>query len=362
MGIRVLGPDINESLNNFSSNKAGDVRFGLAAVKGVGEAAVESIVAERNKNGKFKDIYDFFERVNYTAVNRKCLENIAYAGGFDSISGFHRCKFFGTDLRDSSSTTFIEQLVRYGQRFQSEKDNAQQSLFGGGEGVVDIQHPVIPACQDWSTLETLGKEREMIGLYLSAHPLDDYAVIIRNMCKTQLSDLDNLESLRGQEIAVAGMVIATQNLVTKTGKPWGKFTLEDYNGTHEFALFSKDYENFRKYLFNDYFLFIRGKVQPKPYNDKELEFKIISMVQLQEMRDTIKEMIVQLPIEEVTEAFIHDLTERVRESKGDTLLRLNVYDRGAQVSLRLFSKSHKVSLSQSLVGYLDDNSIHYSIA
>ena len=138
--------------------------------------------------------------------------------------------------------------------------------------------------------------------------------------------------------------------------------LEDYNGTHEFALFGKDYENFRKYLFNDYFLFIRGKVQPKPYNDKELEFKIISMVQLQEMRDTIKEMIVQLPIEEVTEAFIHDLTERVRESKGDTLLRLNVYDRGAQVSLRLFSKSHKVSLSQSLVGYLDDNSIHYSIA
>ena len=363
MGIRVLGPDINESLNNFSSNKEGDVRFGLAAVKGVGEAAVESIVAERNKNGKFKDIYDFFERVNYTAVNRKCLENIAYAGGFDSISGFHRCKFFGTDLRDSSSTTFIEQLVRYGQRFQSEKDNAQQSLFGGGEGVVDIQHPVIPACQDWSTLETLGKEREMIGLYLSAHPLDDYAVIIRNMCKTQLSDLDNLESLRGQEIAVAGMVIATQNLVTKTGKPWGKFTLEDYNGTHEFALFSKDYENFRKYLFNDYFLFIRGKVQPKPYNDKELEFKITSMVQLQEMRDTmIKEMVVLLPVEDVTEMLIRDLTAKVRESKGDTLLRLSVYDREAQVSLRLFSKSHKVSLTQSLVGYLEDNNINYSIA
>ena len=363
MGIRVLGPDINESLNNFSSNKEGDVRFGLAAVKGVGEAAVESIVAERNKNGKFKDIYDFFERVNYTVVNRKCLENIAYAGGFDSISGFHRCKFFGTDLRDSSSTTFIEQLVRYGQRFQSEKDNAQQSLFGGGEGVVDIQHPVIPACQDWSTLETLGKEREMIGLYLSAHPLDDYAVIIRNMCKTQLSDLDNLESLRGQEIAVAGMVIATQNLVTKTGKPWGKFTLEDYNGTHEFALFSKDYENFRKYLFNDYFLFIRGKVQPKPYNDKELEFKITSMVQLQEMRDTmIKEMVVLLPVEDVTEMLIRDLTAKVRESKGDTLLRLSVYDREAQVSLRLFSKSHKVSLTQSLVGYLEDNNINYSIA
>ena len=362
MGIRVLGPDINESLNNFSSNKEGDVRFGLAAVKGVGEAAVESIVAERNKNGKFKDIYDFFERVNYTAVNRKCLENIAYAGGFDSISGFHRCKFFGTDLRDSSSTTFIEQLVRYGQRFQSEKDNAQQSLFGGGEGVVDIQHPVIPACQDWSTLETLGKEREMIGLYLSAHPLDDYAVIIRNMCKTQLSDLDNLESLRGQEIAVAGMVIATQNLVTKTGKPWGKFTLEDYNGTHEFALFSKDYENFRKYLFNDYFLFIRGKVQPKPYNDKELEFKITSMVQLSEMRDTmIKEMYIQLAIEDITREMIEELMHRIKESEGSTTLRVNVYDRDAQVSVNMFSKRHKVSLTSNLVSFLEDNEIKYTI-
>ena len=362
MGISVMGPDINESMRTFSSNAAGDVRFGLAAVKGVGAAAVESIIAERKANGPFKDIYDFVERVNYSLVNRKCLENLAYAGAFDSISDFARCKYFGVDLRDSSGITFIEQLMRYGQRYQSEKNNAQQSLFGGDTGTTDITPPVIPACAEWSQLEKLNKEREVIGLYLSAHPLDDYKVIIRNMCKTQVGDLDHLDELKGKEIAVAGMVVGVQNLMTKTGKPWGKFKLEDYNGGHEFALFGKDYENFRKYLFPDYFLFVRGRVQAKPYNDKELEFKIISMVQLQEMRDTIKEMIVQLPIEEVTEAFIHDLTERVRESKGDTLLRLNVYDRGAQVSLRLFSKSHKVSLSQSLVGYLDDNSIHYSIA
>ena len=361
MGISVMGPDINESMRTFSSNAAGDVRFGLAAVKGVGAAAVESIIAERKANGPFKDIYDFIERVNYSLVNRKCLENLAYAGAFDSISDFARCKFFGVDLRDSNGITFIEQLMRYGQRFQTEQNNAQQSLFGGGEHV-DIQRPVLPACADWSQLEKLTKEREMVGLYLSAHPLDDYKIIIDHMCKTQLSELENLDPLKGQEIAVAGMVVGVQNLMTKTGKPWGKFKLEDYNGGHEFALFGKDYENFRKYLFPDYFLFVRGRVQAKPYNDKELEFKIISMVQLQEMRDTIKEMIVQLPIEEVTEALIRDLTEKVKESKGDTLLRLNVYDRGAQVSLRLFSKSHKVSLTQSLVGYLDDNSIHYSIA
>ena len=362
MGIRVLGPDINESMRTFSSNKSGDVRFGLGAVKGVGEAAVESIIAERNANGRFKDIYDLMERVNFTAVNRKCFENLAYAGGFDSISGFHRGKFFGADARDNTGITFIEQLMRYGQRFQAEKNNAQQSLFGGG-GQVDIQRPVLPACADWTQLETLAKEREMIGLYLSAHPLDDYKVIINHMCKTQLTELENLEPFKGQEIAVAGMVVSVQNLMTKTGKPWGKFVLEDYNGTHEFALFGKDYENFRKYLFSDYFLFIRGRVQPKPYNDKELEFKIISMVQLSEMRDTmIKELHVQLPVQEVTQELIGDLSERVREARGETLFRVNVYDRDAHVSLSLFSKSYKVSLTQSLVGYLEDNDIKYSIA
>ena len=362
MGIRVLGPDINESMRTFSSNKAGDVRFGLEAVKGVGEAAVASIIAERNANGRFKDIYDLMERVNFSAVNRKCFENLAYAGGFDSISGFHRGKFFGADARDNTGVTFIEQLMRYGQRFQAEKNNAQQSLFGGG-GHVDIQRPVLPACADWSQLETLAKEREMIGHYLSAHPLDDYKIIINHMCKTQLTELENLEALKGQEIAVAGMVVSVQNLITKTGKPWGKFVLEDYNGTHEFALFSRDYENFRKYLFSDYFLFVRGRVQPKPYNDKELEFKIISMVQLSEMRDTmIKEMNVLLPVEDVTPTLVRELTEKVKEAKGETLFRISVIDREAHVSLSLFSKSHKVSLTQSLVSYLDDNEIKYSIA
>ena len=360
MDIRVLGPDINESMRTFSANAAGDVRFGMAAVKGVGEAAVDSIIAEREANGRFKDIYDFVERVNFSLVNRKCLENLAYAGAFDSISGFPRCKFFGADARESSGMTFLEQLMRYGQRFQVEKNNAQQSLFGGADHV-DIQHPLVPACADWSQLETLNKEREVIGLYLSAHPLDDYAIIMRNMCKTQLSELQNLEALKGQEIAVAGMVISVQNLLTKNGKPWGKFTLEDYNGTHEFALFGKDYENFRKYLYTDYFLFIRGKVQPRPYNDKELEFKIVSMMQLSELSESIKEMHVQLPVEEVTRTLIDELAARVRESKGQTVLRLNLYDRESQVSLNLFSKSYKVGITRELVSYLDDHSIRYSI-
>ena len=361
MGINVLGPDINESMLQFSANKQGDVRFGLAAIKGVGEAAVESIIAERTKNGRFKDIYDFIERVDYSLVNRKCLENIAYAGGYDSISGFSRCKFFGVDQRDNNGVTYIEQLMRYGQRYQSEKNNAQQSLFGGDTGTTDITPPVIPACAEWSQLEKLNKDREVIGLYLSAHPLDDYKVIIRNMCKTQVGDLDHLDELKGKEIAVAGMVVAVQNLTTKTGKPWGKFKLEDYNGTHEFALFGKDYENFRKYLFSDYFLFIRGRVQPRPYNDQELEFRITSMMQLSELQEAVKEVHVQLAVEEITRDLIARMGRSVKEAKGNTLLRLNVYDRQAQVSLNLFSKSYKVSLTQELVSFFEDNDIKYTV-
>ena len=361
MGINVLGPDINESMLQFSANKQGDVRFGLAAIKGVGEAAVESIIAERTKNGRFKDIYDFIERVDYSLVNRKCLENIAYAGGYDSISGFSRCKFFGVDQRDNNGVTYIEQLMRYGQRYQSEKNNAQQSLFGGDTGTTDITPPVIPACAEWSQLEKLNKEREVIGLYLSAHPLDDYKVIIRNMCKTQVGDLDHLDELKGKVIAVAGMVVAVQNLTTKTGKPWGKFKLEDYNGTHEFALFGKDYENFRKYLFSDYFLFIRGRVQPRPYNDQELEFRITSMMQLSELQEAVKEVHVQLAVEEITRDLIARMGRSVKEAKGNTLLRLNVYDRQAQVSLNLFSKSYKVSLTQGLVSFFEDNDIKYTV-
>ncbi len=361
MGINVLGPDINESMLQFSANKQGDVRFGLAAIKGVGEAAVESIIAERTKNGRFKDIYDFIERVDYSLVNRKCLENIAYAGGYDSISGFSRCKFFGVDQRDNNGVTYIEQLMRYGQRYQSEKNNAQQSLFGGDTGTTDITPPVIPACAEWSQLEKLNKEREVIGLYLSAHPLDDYKVIIRNMCKTQVGDLDHLDELKGKEIAVAGMVVAVQNLTTKTGKPWGKFKLEDYNGTHEFALFGKDYENFRKYLFSDYFLFIRGRVQPRPYNDQELEFRITSMMQLSELQEAVKEVHVQLAVEEITRDLIARMGRSVKEAKGNTLLRLNVYDRQAQVLLNLFSKSYKVSLTQELVSFFEDNDIKYTV-
>ncbi|MFI3304660.1 MAG: DNA polymerase III subunit alpha [Rikenellaceae bacterium] len=362
MGIKVLGPDINESRHAFSANTEGHVRFGMGGIKGVGDAAVASIVDERERNGAYTTIENFMERVNFSSVNRKCLESIAYAGGFDAISGIHRSIFFAPDPQ--SNITYLEMLIRYGQRIQAEKNNAQQSLFGGDSGSVDIAAPKPPiGALEWSTIDTLKKERDVIGLYLSAHPLNEFDVIIKHMCKTQLADLSNLDALMDQEITVAGMVTSVQNLMTKTGKPWGKFILEDYNGAHEFMLFGKDYESFRQFLYPDYFIYIKARVQEHPFRPGNTELKINSMTQLSEVRDTmIKELTLHLHAQKITSELIQGLAERVKESSGSTKLRVRVYDTESGSSLGMASQRLKVSLSKELVGYLDDKYIKYTIS
>ena len=353
-------------MKTFSANRQGDIRFGMAAIKGMGEAAAESIIAEREKNGPYKNIYDFFERVNYSVVNRKALENLAYAGAFSSIADFHRSKFFAPDQRDSSGGTFIEALIRYGQRVQAERNNAQQSLFGGG-GMVDIQPPTVPVSLDWSQIQTLNYEREMMGLYLTAHPLDEYKLIIDNMCKTPLSALTDLNALRGQEVCVAGLVVNAQaELTTRTGKNFGKLTLEDYNSSFEFAFFGKDYENYRKFIYPNYYLMVRCKIQPRPYQkegeEERLEVKVLSIMQLQEVRETmIRELHVGMPIEQLSDRFIEDFTALVKKNKGNTTLRMMLYDREG-VSLRLFSKRFRVDVSQELIDYLNEQELTYTIS
>ncbi len=361
MGISVLGPDVNKSLQRFSTDADGNVRFGLAAVKGVGEGAVMNIVQERKANGPFTSIYDFVERVNLQSVNKKTMENLALAGAFDSLSGFHRSKFFCTEGREGDPT-FMELLMRYGSRVQAEKHNSQQSLFGGDSGSVDIQKPQPPTCPEWNKLETLNKEKEMIGIYLSSHPLDDYSVLIRNFCNTPLSDLNELSHLNGKEIVTAGMVTNVQHMTTKTGKPFGRFTMEDYNGSYQFVLFDKDYENFRRYLYNDYYLLIRGKVKPKMWNDKEFELKITSMMQLSEAQETlVREMTLTLPVKEITQDLVENLTEKVKSSQGNIMFRIKVVDPESEVSLGLYSKTMKVNLTGDLIRFCEENSFRYTL-
>ncbi|KAI4469290.1 dna polymerase iii subunit alpha [Holotrichia oblita] len=353
MGIQVLGPDINESIHRFSSDGQGRVRFGLAAVKGVGEAAVKSLVEERRAGGKFTSVFDFAERMGAQVLNKKNMECLAMAGAFDSISGFNRCRFFAS-ADGGEGSTFMEQLIRYGNRIQSEKNNSQQSLFGGTD-TVDIQKPEIPSGPEWTKLEMLNREKEVAGIYLSSHPLDEYGVIVKNFCNTNVADLAEPARFRDREFIVAGIVTDVQNLTSKAGKPFGRFTLEDYNGSYQFTLFGKDYENYRKYLYTDYYLMVKGRIVPRQYNDKELEPRITSVMQLSEAEDTlVREMVLTLPLQEVTAETVEDLSAIIRDSKGNIQFRLRVTDAENNVSLGFFSKSHRINLSAELIRFCEE--------
>jgi DNA polymerase-3 subunit alpha len=360
MKINVLGPDVNESYHRFSSDAAGNVRFGLAGIKGVGEAAVKSIIAERKENGKFKDIYDFFERINTQTVNKKTLEGLAVAGALDELSGFHRSKFFAVTADGGS---FLEQLMRYGGKVQGEKAGAQQSLFDMFSEGAAIQKPLLPVFPDWSPLETLNKERETIGIYLSSHPLDAYSVVIKQLCNRTLADLQDVSGMANQEFVVAGMVTGVQNLVSQKGKPYGRLKLEDYDGnSYEFTMFDKDYEKYRIFFFPDYFLFIRGRVQPKLYNKEENEARISSIVQLGDVEQQfLKEICVTVPLEAIDGPFIEALNGAVAESKGTLSLALRVVDQSGGVAVKMHSRRFKVGLAGGLTRFLDDNEIKYSI-
>ena len=359
MGLSVLGPDVNYSKSRFSVDDEGNVRFGLAAIKGVGEAAVQDIVECRQRDGKFKSVYDFMERVNLQAVNRKTLENLAVGGAFDSISDLPRSAYFASDGREG---TFLEALVRYGNRVQSEKANVQQSLFGGGNAEADIQKPEPLPHEPWIKLEMLNKEREVIGIYLSSHPLDDFSVIIRHYCHSTLGDLQDLPSMKNKDFTVAGMVTSVTHLTTKTGKPYGRFTIEDYNSSHEFVLFSKDYENFRRYLYEGYYLLVRGRVQERTYNPNELECRINSMMMLSEAQETlIRELTIALPVAELTEDIVSQLKETINENRGNVTLRVKVLDPQADVAVNLYSKTLKVGMTPGMVRFLDDNALRYTL-
>ena len=359
MGLSVLGPDVNYSKSRFSVDDEGKVRFGLAAIKGVGEAAVQDIVECRQRDGKFKSVYDFMERVNLQAVNRKTLENLAVGGAFDSISDLPRSAYFASDGREG---TFLEALVRYGNRVQSEKANVQQSLFGGGNAEADIQKPEPLPHEPWTKLEMLNKEREVIGIYLSSHPLDDFSVIIRHYCHSTLGDLQDLPSMKNKDFTVAGMVTSVTHLTTKTGKPYGRFTIEDYNSSHEFVLFSKDYENFRRYLYEGYYLLVRGRVQERTYNPNELECRINSMMMLSEAQETlIRELTIALPVAELTEDIVSQLKETINENRGNVTLRVKVLDPQADVAVNLYSKTLKVGMTLGMVRFLDDNALRYTL-
>ena len=360
IGISVLGPDINESMIKFSTNKNGDVRFGLAAIKGVGGAASEAIVKERKENGPFKSIYDFMERVNFNVVNRKSLENIAFAGGFDSLIDFNRTRFFA---EDASGAIFLDTLVRYGQRVQQEKNNAQQSLFGMfSESGSDIPQPKAPTTDSWTNIAMLNKEKEVIGLYLSAHPLNRFDFILKKMCQLELGELDNLTLLNGKELSVAGVITSVTPLTTQDGRRYARFVLEDYNTSHEFTLWSKDFERFGMLIEVNSFLFIRGKVQPRFGKEgNALEFKILSMQHLAEVSENITNLRIELDIHEVCTTLTDMLLKVIKENPGKTTLQFTIVDKSSDVKIKLNSKKYRVATTTELMNFIESNELNYFI-
>jgi DNA polymerase-3 subunit alpha len=361
MGIVVAGPDVNESLARFSADKDGNVRFGLAGIKGVGGAAVEHLLEERKRGGRFTSAYDLVERVNLQIVNKKNLECLAMAGALDSISQWGRgCFFIGDGAGDQP--TFLESLMRYGQRVQSERNSSQQSLFGGA-ATVEVQKPEPPKGDEWTKLELLNKERDVVGLYLSSHPLDDYKLLIDNFCNLPLSALEELARIGKREFVVAGMVTAVQHMFTKSGQPFGKFTLEDYGGSHTFTMFAKDYETFRKYMYPDYYLMVRGKVQPHLYRKDELEAKVTSVMQLHEAQDLlVKDFVLTVPLDEITGEMAAGLSALVRgQEEGRLRLRVRVIDRESGISLPMFSKSLRVNITTELTRWCEQAGVRYTL-
>ena len=361
MDISVLPPDVNESLLRFSSNKNGDVRFGLAAIKGVGEGAVTSMIAERERGGRFKDIYDFVERINFSVINRKCFESLAYGGALDSLLDFHRCKLFVPDARDSmAGGTLIDALLRYGQRFQQEKNNAQQSLFGGDEGHVDIQRPQPAAGEVMSNLAMLNAEKGVLGLYLSSHPLDDYKVIIQSYCNASLADLKNLDNLEGKEITVAGVVTSTKQFTMANNESAGSMVLEDYSGMHEFKFYRKEYETNRPKMFNDYYLLVRGRVERNRYTQK-VSLRVSSITQLNEVSEGMRSLHISVATHQLDHEFIERLLGVVKRSKGKATLKITIVDPTEGVSVDMHSRKYKVSLTKELSDYLVESKLKYVI-
>ena len=350
-GIRVLGPDVNESLLKFSVNRRGDIRFGLGAIKGVGESAVQSILSEREKNGPFKGIFDFVQRVNLTACNKKNLECLALAGGFDSFPELKREQYFAVN---SKNEVFLETLVRYGNRYQADQAAAANSLFGG-ENVVDIATPEIPVAERWSDLDRLNRERDLVGIYLSAHPLDEYSVVLEHVCNTHMTELEDKTALVGREITMGGIVTAVRRGISKNGNPYGIAKIEDYSGSAELPFFGNDWVTYQGYLGERTFLFIKARCQPKQWRQDELELKITSMELLPDVKEKLIEKItILIPLSVLNKALITELAELTKERPGSTELYFKVRDEDSKMTVDLISRPVKLSVGRELITYLKE--------
>lgn len=359
-GVPTLGPDVNESYENFGVNHHGEIRFGLAAIKGMGEAAATAIINEREANGPFADIYDFAERVDFRNVNRKSFESLAYSGGFDSF-GLYREQYFAPCGKEGS---FLDAIVRYGQRFQASKAEAATSLFGADD--VEIAHPQPSKPELWNTLERLNKERELVGIYLSAHPLDDYEVALKHLCNTQCIDIrgrdTDMEPLsKLQEVTFGGIITeSTERFSNYSGKPFGIIQIEDYSGTGELSIFDAEWPKWNGMLKKEYLVRITAKCVERYRGSGKFQLNIVNVEFLVDVKNRgITSMTIGIDCDKFDEELEDNLATKLNDNLGQTPLLIRFYNCMDQRGEIVMRSAKSVNVTRKLLDFLDEYHFSY---
>ena len=361
MGIETLGPDVNESYLKFGVNKKGEIRFGLAAVKGMGDSAAEAIISEREKNGPFKDIFDFAQRVNLNNVNRKVFESLALSGGFDSF-GVMRERYFAPNAKGE---VFLDTIIKYGQLYQASQQEAQNSLFGDDEAVQTVTPP-IPEASAWSAVERLNRERELIGVFLSAHPLDEYSFIINKMCNLRCSelgkDVDKEELAKKGEILVGGIVTGVRKGFTKKGKPFGIVGIEDFTGSGEIALFGEDWAKFSGSLSENVTVLVKMKSELRPHADNVYDLNVREIRFLQTVKEKdIHKITITINSTAIDDNVVMDMAQMLQQSPGKTSLYMQIYDPVTHDTVLLHSRKTTISVEEEFISFLEEKEFDYHI-
>jgi DNA polymerase-3 subunit alpha len=360
MGIKVLGPDINESLNGFAVNQKGEIRFGLGGLKGVGEAAIETIIKEREKGGSFASIFDFIKRVISRSVNRRSLESLAYSGAFDCFTDFHRAQYF--KIPDGERVSGLEKIINYGQALQSLSAGSTNTLFGDLSSAMQVPVPKLTKTEPWTLTELLEHEKEVTGMFMSGHPLDHFKFELRYYGITNIADFNEIkETLQlqpnpGRAIKVAGLIIDVQHRVTKTGKNFGSFAIEDFSGKTEFVLWSEDYIKFQNYLEKGQNVLLNGFFRPRYNRPNEFDFKVSSMNLLETVKQNLtRSLDINVHAASLTPQFVEFIETNVKKYPGKSSLRFNVLEPKENLLVSLYSFDKGFQMNEEMAGFLLDN-------
>jgi DNA polymerase-3 subunit alpha len=359
-GIEVLGPDVNESEYDFTVTHKGTIRFGMGAIKGVGESAVKAIVAERLANGLFRSIFDMTKRVNLQAVNKSCFEALAKAGAFDGFKGTHRAQFF--HRQNSDDSIFLEKVIRHGNAFQEKKNSAQQSLFGE-DSMAEAPDPEMPDCTPYSKIEQLRKEKEVTGFYISGHPLDDYSLEIENFCDVTIGEVfNNISKYAGRQLTLAGMISGATERMTQAGNYFGTFFLEDFNDSRKFFLFSEDYLRFKHFLVDGTNVLVKVKVQFRRGGQDQLEIKVNGISLLAEaLEKHTKSITITLKAGNIDKDLTGILKKMMKAKKGSCMVKFRLEEENSRKALHMQPRTNGVDPLTFIRGIKQLKDITYKI-